>query len=393
VKRRQLLRAIGAAGTLAALWPARIGVAAESAVVASPDGLRLRDGAGTDAAVLDVLPAGATVSLSGPSVAGWAPVRVGALSGWVAEAYLGPAPDQGSATADGAALAPGRQAEVVDAVRVRGGPGTQDPVVGALAAGARVDLLGSSADAGWWRVAGPAIGYVSGAFLRSTGQPASRRAYDLDLAVPFHRQLNRIWCDPADLEMWREYRTGRAADSSQAFQQAAWDWELAHNAGFTLEEWDCSPYAVASAADHLMPGIGFDHFVYDDPVAATRTIAWLLANPSYREPSVATIWRGDHYVLVRGVRASADPFRDPAARILGLWVADPNQGRPSWLGRDRYVALDRWLDELLTPVTYRTPGSGVPGDVWQDKHVTIQRSFAPGPTARGRRNATPADYA
>jgi uncharacterized protein YraI len=392
VNRRRLLRAIGAAAALAALGAVRPGLAAD-AVVASPDGLRLRAGPSADGAVLDVLPYGTAVRVTGPSVAGWAPVRVGAAAGWVADAYLGAAPDAAPSPTDGAALATGRQAEATDAVRVRGGPGTQDPVVGALAAGATVDLLGSSADGGWWRVAGPAIGYVSVAFLRPTGQPASRAAYDLDLAVPFHRQLTRIWCDPADLEMWREYRTGRAAASSQAFQQAAWDWELAHNAGFTPEEWDCSPYAVASAADHLMPGVGFDHFVYDEPEAATRLIAWLLANPAYREPSIATIWRGDHYVLVRGVRASADPSRDPAARVLGLWVADPNQGRPSWLGRDRYVALDRWLGELLTPVSYRTPGAGVPGDVWQGKHVTVQRSFAPGPTARGRRNATPAAYA
>jgi uncharacterized protein YraI len=392
VNRRALLRALAAAGGLAALGAARPALAAD-AVVASPDGLRLRDGASTDGAVLDVLPYGTLLRVTGPSVGGWAPVRVGTSDGWVAEAYLGAAPDAAPSTAEGAALAAGRQAEATDTVRVRGGPGTQDPIVGQLAPGATVDLLGSSADGGWWRVAGPAVGYVSAAFLRPTGQSASRRAYDLDLAVPFHRQLNRIWCDPADLEMWREYRTGRAAESSQAFQQSAWDWELAHNGGFTVDQWDCSPYAVASAADHLMPGLGFDHFVYDDPEVATRTVAWLLANPAYREPSIATIWRGDHYVLVRGVRASADPFRDPAARVLGLWIADPNQGRPSWLGRDRYVGIDRWLSELLTPVTYLTPGSGVPGDVWQGKYVTVQRSFAPGPTSRGRRNATPADYA
>ena len=85
-----------------------------------------------------------------------------------------------------------------------------------------------------------------------------------------------------------------------------------------------------------------------------------LANPKYREPSVATIWRGDHYILVRGVRATADPYRDPQAKILGVYVMDPNKGRPSWLGEDRYIPLADWLSRHFTPVTYLTPGSGVP---------------------------------
>jgi uncharacterized protein YraI len=384
------------------LWPARLAWAAD-ATVASPDGLRLRADPSPRGAVVDVLPAGAPVSVTGPAVGDWVPVQTGSGSGWVASAYLAMADATSQAPPPTAtptpaprpaALTVGGTAETTDAVRVRGGPSTDDPVVGGLGAGAILDLLGTSADGGWWRVAGAAIGYVRGDYLRPRPEPASGRVFDVDLPLPYHRQLTPIWCDPADVEMWREYKTGEAAPSSQAFQQSVWDWELAHNAGFTQEQWDCSPYAVASALDHWMPGTGFDHFVYDDAMAATRCVAFLTAHPGYREPSVANIWRGDHYILVRGVRATADPAKDPGARILGLWVADPNKGRPSWLGQDRFVPLDRWLGELLTPVTYLTPGSGVPGDPWQNKFVTIQRNtHAAGPSPSGRRNATPADYA
>ncbi|HLZ10645.1 MAG TPA: hypothetical protein VKT80_18810, partial [Chloroflexota bacterium] len=151
---------------------------------------------------------------------------------------------------------------------------------------------------------------------------------------------------------------------------------------------------VASAAHQWLPQRGFNHFIYDDPTMATLTMAWLLANPAYREPSIANIWWGDHYLLVRGFRATADPFANPtSARILGVYVMDPNQGRPSWLGRDRYIPIDAWVTRYLTPVSYLTYGSGVPGDVWQGKYVTIQRDWTSnGPTLAGRVNASPASY-
>ena len=173
-----------------------------------------------------------------------------------------------------------------------------------------------------------------------------------------------------------------------------WNWELAHNDGFTVQEWDASPFGVASAAHQWMPNHGFNHFIYNDPMVATETMAWLLATPHYREPSIATIWWGDHYVLVRGVRATANPYLDyPKAKILGVYVMDPNQGRPSWLGEDRYIPINAWITKYLTPVSYLTPGSGVPGDVWQGKYVTMQRDWTNnGPTPQGRVNASPESY-
>src|SRR4029450_10371409 len=122
----------------------------------------------------------------------------------------------------------------------------------------------------------------------------------LNLPVPFYRQLTAVWCDPAIIQSWYEYATGRTVADSRAFQAATWEWELSHNLGFTEAEWNASPYAVASALNHHMPDRGFNHWKSDDPLAATRAMAWFLANPDYRQPSIALIWRGAHYVLVRG---------------------------------------------------------------------------------------------
>jgi Bacterial SH3 domain len=310
-------------------------------------------------------------------------------------AALSFAPARRAYTAD-AGLSAGFQAVVTtDSVNVRGGPGSDQPAVANLDNGASVDLLAASADGAWWRVAGEtAVGYVSADYLEGTARPARDDIFDLDLTLPYSRQLSPVWCDPADLEMWLHYRQGDAGGPSQTLQSAIWDWETGHNAGFGVDTWDCSPFAVASAAYHWMPTASFDHFVYDDPRTGSRMLAWLLANPNYREPSIALVWRGLHYILVRGVRSIGNPAQDPSAQLLGFYVADPDTPASFWLGADRFVPIERWLGELFTPVSYLTPHTGVPGDVWQDRMVAIQRSWtAAGPGAAGQRNASPASYA
>jgi len=302
---------------------------------------------------------------------------------------------QAAAQAEGLAI--GRQATVnTGRLNVRAGPSADQPIVAQLVHDARVDVLAVDQTGRWWRVAdGQLIGYVDGEYLDPSGDPNSSNAFDVDLVIPYARQLTDVWCDPADIEMWIGYHDPSRSGARYDRQQAIWDWEIAHNAGFTVDQWNCSPFAVASAAHEWMPEIGFDHFHYDDAEVATRTMAWLLASPAFGEPSIALIWRGDHYVLVRGVRADSDPTRDPlGAQILGVYVADPNRGSASWLGEDRYVPIDAWLGEMLKPVSYRRPHTGVPGDIWQGRVVTVQRTWdLDAPSLNGRANATPADYA
>jgi hypothetical protein len=296
--------------------------------------------------------------------------------------------------ASAADLAPGGGAVVIaDALNLRAGPGVENPAVDVLPSGTTLRLLAGPTDDIWWRVTdGSRVGYVSGQWL-APAEPPVDAAFDLDLPLPYHRQMTSIWCDPADIQSWIEYDQGRPMGDSAAVQQKIWEWELSHNAGFTEDQWDASPYAVASAAHQWLPDRGFNHFIYDDPVAATDTIGWLLANPKYGEPSIALIWRGDHYILVRGIRATTDPFKNPDARVLGVYVMDPNQAGRSWLGEDRYIPMSDWVNSFLTPVSYLTPHTGLPGDPWQEKYVTIQRDWGnEGPTLGGRVDASPGSY-
>lgn len=284
---------------------------------------------------------------------------------------------------------------VADQLNLRGGPGVENPVVDVLSSGTALRLLAGPVNDSWWRVTdGAAVGYVDGDWLASAAPPAGPADFDLDLALPYHRQATAVWCDPADLQSWVEYDQGHPLGQDYSVQQRLWNWELSHNAGFTEDQWDASPYAVASAAHQWLPDRGFNHFTYDDPVVATATVAWLLANPKYEEPSVGLIWQGDHYVLIRGVRATSDPYQNyPQAKILGVYIMDPNRGSRSWLGEDRYIPIDDWESSYLTPVTYLTPHTGVPGDVWQGKYVTIQRDWSgDGPTLEGRSNTGPQSY-
>jgi hypothetical protein len=288
----------------------------------------------------------------------------------------------------------GRQAVVTtESLNVRGGPGSGEPVVGRLSEGAVVDVLAGDGSGGWWRVAtATEVGWVSGGYLSLLESPVQSQIFDVDLVFPFARQLTNVWCEAADIEMWMAHH-GQASDiPNYARQQRIWDWELANNAGFTVDQWNCSPFAAASAAHFQMPDLGFEHCRYDDPMAGSRMLAWQLAHPEQREPAIALIWRGGHYVLVRGVRAIGDPGQDPAgAEILGFYIADPNQADRRWYGSDRFIPLSQWLGELFLPASYLTPHTGVPGDVWQGAHVTVQRtSDVAGPTQSGRANPTPA---
>ena len=99
-------------------------------------------------------------------------------------------------------------------------------------------------------------------------------------------------------------------------------------------------------------------------------------------------------IRIRG-RAIGNLAEDPSgAELLGFYVADPDRGASFWLGEDRFIPLQRRLNELFSPVSYLTPHTGVPGDVWQNRAVAIQRTAtALGPTEAGQRNTTMANYA
>jgi hypothetical protein len=176
-----------------------------------------------------------------------------------------------------------------EALNLRAGPSAEAVVLTVMAAGTRVEVVGGAS--GDWlpvRVNGQR-GYAARAYLGAPGASAGAAAFRLNLPIPFYRQLTAVWCDPAIIQSWYEYATGRTVADGYAFQAATWEWEAANNLGFTTDEWNHSPYAVASALHHHLPEQGFNHWKADDATAATKVMAWFLANPAYRQPGIALI--------------------------------------------------------------------------------------------------------
>ncbi len=104
--------------------------------------LNLRAGPSTSDTVIQVLPAGSTVTLTGNSANGFLSVASGNVAGWAFAAYLdtdgsGPAPDPGAGDGD---------VRVISDLNLRSGPSTSDSVRAVMPAGSFVTLTGESAN-------------------------------------------------------------------------------------------------------------------------------------------------------------------------------------------------------------------------------------------------------
>jgi uncharacterized protein YraI len=128
--------------------------------------LNLRNGPGLDYDVITLMPAGSAVTVTGDATEGWYPVQFDELTGWAYAAYLSlgksadsPAPsDQGTATV------------VTTLLNLRNGPGMSYDVVGQLAYGTTVQIVGSPRAADghtWLEVLAATVGqgWVAGEYL------------------------------------------------------------------------------------------------------------------------------------------------------------------------------------------------------------------------------------
>lgn len=102
--------------------------------------LNLRSGPSTGDAVITVMPAGSTVTLTGDSSNGFLSVAYGGREGWASAAYLDTdgetaPPDEDTGTAVGTAV-------VTSALNLRSGPGTANAVITVMAAGSTVTITG-----------------------------------------------------------------------------------------------------------------------------------------------------------------------------------------------------------------------------------------------------------
>jgi uncharacterized protein YraI len=97
------------------------------------EALNLRAGPSTGDEILDIMPAGTTVELTGESEAGFVSVQFGGQSGWAYAVYLEAA---GQPIAD-------ESATVREDLNLRAGPSTSDEILDVMPAGASVTLTGN----------------------------------------------------------------------------------------------------------------------------------------------------------------------------------------------------------------------------------------------------------
>lgn len=182
-------------------------VPSASATVANTDGdgLNLREAPTISAAVIAVMPEGATVDVRTPASADadgitWAAISYQGISGYAAELYLAPVPGEPPPpppTVQEPPAVPGTGGSAPDAVvvsgtggdglNVRTAPGTDASIITVLAEGAGANIVGGpSADANgdaWYQVdAAGTVGWVFGGYLAGIDTTVGARIVDEALA-------------------------------------------------------------------------------------------------------------------------------------------------------------------------------------------------------------------
>lgn len=136
-----------------------------TAVVTSE--LNLRSGPSTADAVLLVMPGGTSVTITGTSVNGFAPVDYAGTAGWAFEAYL-----QTSGGTPAPAPAPGGDAGsavTTTDLNLRAGPSTADAVLAVMPPGAAVTLTGEASNGFLAVVYAGTAGWASAQYLSTDG--------------------------------------------------------------------------------------------------------------------------------------------------------------------------------------------------------------------------------
>ena len=208
-------------------------------------------------------------------------------------------------------------------------------------------------------------------------QPGGVPAYDpalwssatgpvsVQLAVSFHAQQDPNWCDPADLQTWLQFDgVPLPPGDDHAVQASLWDYEIAHNDGFSLAQWSASPYAVAATFDHLSgrTDIGDAAFTSVDPagVRIAQSIAVL------HEPLIALVDNGTHYILLTGVTFGPGGAAAPPASVTVYdpWTIAPTRGGYPAMGQGTTWDWSSFV-ERFTPDATSDPG------IWSGHWVLI----------------------
>jgi hypothetical protein len=138
------------------------------------------------------------------------------------------------------------------------------------------------------------------------------------LEVTYHAQQDPDWCDPADIEMWLQLDGVPLPGSDDySIQQRLWAYETANNDGYSIAEWNASPYAVAVTLDQFGGWSDIGDAPQPSAAAAGEVISRSVA--LLHQPVIVMVSGGTHYVLVTGVALGPSVAAPP----LAVTVANP----------------------------------------------------------------------
>ncbi len=144
-------------------------------------------------------------------------------------------------------------------------------------------------------------------------------AAEVQIPITYHSQQDPDWCDPADIEMWLQADgVPLPSGGDHAIQQQFWAYETANNDGYTIAQWNASPYAVASTLNYYggWTDIGDD----PQPTADAAGVVISYSLDVLHQPVIVMVGAGTHYVLVTGVRLSSAGADAPPLEVT---VDDP----------------------------------------------------------------------
>jgi hypothetical protein len=192
------------------------------------------------------------------------------------------------------------------------------------------------------------------------GPPAS-----VQLPVRFHAQQDPNWCDPADIQIWLELiGAPLPGNDDNSIQSAIWNYENSHNAGYTLDEWAASPYAVASALNHYAGRTDIGDMPFTDLEQAGKRISHSIAID--HQPVIALVDDGTHYILIDGVVLGPDGADAPP---IAVTVEDPWTRAPTRVGYPTMGQGARF--DWGTFATRFTVDSSLDSGIWSGKWVLI----------------------
>jgi len=144
-------------------------------------------------------------------------------------------------------------------------------------------------------------------------------AGEVQIPIIYHSQQDPDWCDPADIEMWLQADgVSLPVGDEHAIQQQFWTYETDNNDGYTIAQWNASPYAVASTLDHY--GGWSDIGDQPQPTADAAGLVISYSLDVLHQPVIVMVGAGTHYVLITGVELSPAGTDAPPLEVT---VDDP----------------------------------------------------------------------